>query len=72
MHSIHLNVLDFLKELGHKEDHLVVCSPKDTLRTIIKKFAQHGMHQIYIVDDKGHPISVVTLKDILSVVMSLK
>jgi len=40
-----------------------------TLDTVIKKIVENNIHRVYVVDDQGKPVSVVTLHDILRTIV---
>jgi hypothetical protein len=40
---------------------LVSCSPQATLRQVCDIFVLHGVHRVYIVDDRKRPLGVVTM-----------
>jgi len=46
----------------------IVCSKESTLSSVIKQFAETQVHRIYIVDEKFHPIGVVSLTDVMKIV----
>ncbi len=46
---------------------LITCRPKTKLGDVIQAILDATIHRIYVVDDAGHPISVITLTDILRV-----
>lgn len=43
----------------------VVVTEKDTLRKVISKLAACRVHRVYVIDERRHPLAVVSLKDIL-------
>lgn len=44
---------------------LVTCTPQDTFATIIDKIVEHHLHRVYVVNDQGQAVGVVTLTDLL-------
>ena len=40
---------------------LVSCGPQATLRQVCDTFVLHGVHRVYIVDDRKRPLGVVTM-----------
>lgn len=48
----------------------VVCTPEDTLATLIDKMAQERVHRIFVLDADKKPLSVISLRDILKVMHS--
>lgn len=47
------------------ENSAVICKPSDTLETVIKTLVFSRIHRIYVVDDDGKPLRVVSLSNIL-------
>lgn len=41
---------------------LIVCSPTDTIRSVLTKLSTSHVHRLYVVDDAQKPISVISLK----------
>jgi CBS domain-containing protein len=48
-----------------KETAAVTCSPDDTLHDVIKSLVQSRIHRVYVVNAKGEPMRVVSLRNIL-------
>jgi hypothetical protein len=46
---------------------LVHCSPQATLRQVLDKFVFHGVHRVYIVDERMRPLGVVTMSGALTI-----
>ncbi|KAL3155291.1 hypothetical protein ABBQ32_013075 [Trebouxia sp. C0010 RCD-2024] len=44
---------------------LVTCTPQDTFSTIIDSIVEHHLHRVYVVNDQGQAVGVVTLTDLL-------
>ncbi|KAL0030536.1 hypothetical protein WJX79_002975 [Trebouxia sp. C0005] len=44
---------------------LVTCTPQDTFSTIIDRIVEHHLHRVYVVNDRGQAVGVVTLTDLL-------
>ena len=63
-------VLDFVSHV--RQDSVsdmaaaVVCTSKDTLGHVIGRLAACKVHRLYVVDERRHPVAVISLKDILS------
>lgn len=43
----------------------VSCSPGSTLETVTLQMAMFGVHRVYVVDEKRHPVGVITAFDVL-------
>jgi len=50
---------------GHRPRSVQTVSVDDTLETVLVKLAEHKIHRVFIVDEKHHPIGIITIKDIL-------
>eukprot|EP00026_Physarum_polycephalum_P011375 Phypoly_transcript_11594.p1 GENE.Phypoly_transcript_11594~~Phypoly_transcript_11594.p1 ORF type:complete len:354 (+),score=33.19 Phypoly_transcript_11594:11-1072(+) len=48
----------------------VVCTPEDTLATMLDKMAQEKVYRVFVIDENKKPVSVVSLRDILKVMHS--
>jgi CBS domain-containing protein len=48
----------------------VICTPEDTLGTILEKMAQERIYRVFVLDPEKRPISVVSLRDILKLMHS--
>jgi CBS domain-containing protein len=46
---------------------LVSCRPETTLREVLNVVVENGVHRVFIEDNLGHILGVVTLTDILQV-----
>jgi len=64
-----LPVSDFLKEMPRKKP--VTCHKEDSLIDIVKKMAEDEVHRVYVTDDKGVAISVITATDVLESILAL-
>ena len=47
------------------ENSAITCSPDDTLEEIIRRMVASRIHRIYVVDEKNHPIRVISLRNVL-------
>jgi len=43
----------------------VTCQPHNKLGDVLDMTARTGVHRVYVVDDKNHPVRAITLTDIL-------
>jgi CBS domain-containing protein len=50
---------------------LITCSPTATLMDVIDKLAEAEVYRLYVVNEDGEPIAVITLTDIINAVMLL-
>jgi len=66
-----IEVLSSERTIQHSQ-YPVVCRDTDTLDSIIEILIGFGIHRIYIVDDSGKPIGVVSLIDIITNILSLE
>jgi len=48
-----------------KDAPIITCSSTDTLETVVEKVSSNHVHRIYVVDESGKPLRVITLTDIL-------
>lgn len=48
----------------------VTCSPHSTLAQALGKMEKTGVHRIFVVDDSGHPLNVITVTSILQLFAS--
>jgi len=49
---------------------MIFCKNESTIEEVIDRLAFMRIHRIYVVDEKGKPINVITLGDILSIFSS--
>eukprot|EP01108_Squamamoeba_japonica_P003567 TRINITY_DN2874_c0_g1_i1.p2 TRINITY_DN2874_c0_g1~~TRINITY_DN2874_c0_g1_i1.p2 ORF type:complete len:207 (-),score=132.58 TRINITY_DN2874_c0_g1_i1:62-682(-) len=72
--SFSLPLLSFLKSVRAKmmapEDYLVTVKLSSTVGSLLKKFAENHVDRIYVVDDDGKPIGVVSNAELLRVLKS--
>jgi CBS domain-containing protein len=65
------NVEEFLK-LGPKKEKAfgkpVCCKPSALFGDIVGEIVSTATHRIYVVDDMGNPIGVISLGDILEAI----
>ena len=52
--------------IAHPSIH---AKPTDSLSTVIARMATSRIHRIFVVDDGGKPVGVVSLTDVLSVLV---
>ncbi len=48
-----------------KELPLLSLKPSSTFGQLLETMATQGLHRLYITDDEGKPVSIVTLTDVL-------
>lgn len=60
------------EEVRKRPRHLVVATEEETIGDIIRKLADNHIHRIYVVNSlrEKHPIGVVSLKDVLTEIIS--
>jgi len=70
---VKLPVLEFLKQISGdgKVPGVVCCTLEETLKDAISKMIQQRLHQVWIVDDSGKSIGVVSLTHIIKLFFSL-
>jgi len=70
---VKLPVLEFLKQISGdgKVPGVVCCTLEETLKDAISKMIQQRLHQVWIVDDSGKSIGVVSLTQIIKLFFSL-
>eukprot|EP01114_Cavostelium_apophysatum_P017569 TRINITY_DN5256_c0_g1_i1.p1 TRINITY_DN5256_c0_g1~~TRINITY_DN5256_c0_g1_i1.p1 ORF type:complete len:309 (+),score=47.55 TRINITY_DN5256_c0_g1_i1:135-1061(+) len=56
-----------LLHMGPQKLPAVTCTPNTNLGELLDKFAQYGVHRIYVVSPDHKPINVITLTDVLNV-----
>ena len=44
------------------------CGPDATLREVLQLFVFHGVHRVYIVDERMRPLGVITMSDVLQLI----
>jgi 5'-AMP-activated protein kinase regulatory gamma subunit len=64
--NLGLTVGEFLELVPRRP--LVTCSPIATVEEVIDKFAQEGVHRLYIVEDDMRPLAVITLTDLMNAI----
>jgi CBS domain-containing protein len=47
----------------------VTCTPDESLAAVLDKLVSHHIHRCYVVDERGRPLGVVTMTDVLRVVV---
>eukprot|EP00055_Hartaetosiga_balthica_P005373 m.15649 g.15649 ORF g.15649 m.15649 type:complete len:462 (+) comp4506_c0_seq1:36-1421(+) len=47
------------------EHSAITCKPSDKLQTIISQLVRSRIHRIYVIDEKGCPLRVVSLRNVL-------
>jgi len=70
---VKLPVLEFLKQISGdgKVPGVVCCTLEETLKDAISKVIEQRLHQVWIVDDSGKSIGVVSLTQIIKLFFSL-
>jgi len=64
-----LPILDFLsKQRGGDLSLTAICKPDDVLGDVVKKIVEHHFHRLWVVDNQGHPVGVVSLTDVCGVI----
>jgi len=67
-------VSKFLADMRADSDDImnpaISCSANDTLDKVIGKLCTSRIHRVYLVDDKGQLVSVVSLSDVIGVFVS--
>jgi len=63
--KLELPIKDYLSE--RRRLPLVVCGPEDTIGEVVRLLAEKRVHRVYVIDDIGKPINVVTLTSIMKV-----
>jgi len=64
--SINITLKDFLHQKPDtKEESTIVVTKQTTAHQVITKFTTSGVHRIFVVDEKGHPIGIISLGDII-------
>jgi len=49
---------------------LVTCTPTSTLREVLEMLVQRGKHRVYVCDEKGRAVGVVTPTDVLRAIIT--
>ena len=62
-----LPILDFLKITRGYPVEPVICTPEDTLRSVIESILKAKVHRAWVVNKDGQPVGVVALSDIIGV-----
>jgi len=57
--KIRLPVMEFIS----KQKEVLTCKPNWTLKSVVEKLAETGVHRLWIIDDNKKPIGVVSLTD---------
>eukprot|EP01097_Dermamoeba_algensis_P005120 TRINITY_DN325_c0_g1_i3.p1 TRINITY_DN325_c0_g1~~TRINITY_DN325_c0_g1_i3.p1 ORF type:complete len:186 (+),score=48.40 TRINITY_DN325_c0_g1_i3:623-1180(+) len=68
-------VLDLVKIVRNAEDlnaHVPVftCRKEDSFHDLLNRMALPRLHKIYLTDDQLHPLSVITVKDVIEVALT--
>jgi len=50
---------------------IVSCTPSSQLNDVIQTLVENKTHRIFVLDDEGHPIGVITLTDIMDIIVGL-
>jgi len=66
--TLQMSVRDFLTQTNQKEQ--VTCVPDSTLSEVMKSLVDNQVHRVWVVDQGGKPIGVVTLTDIIRLFLS--
>jgi CBS domain-containing protein len=71
---LYQNVKTFLQKSkendGAKPEKIVSATRDSTAETVLKDLHEYKIHRIYVVDDHKKPIGVISIKDILSEIIS--
>jgi CBS domain-containing protein len=74
LQDLHNTVRHFLniesvnkKRKGHRP---IVALVEDTLGEAIEQAEEYQIHRLYVVDDAGHPIAVLSLSDMIDLLIS--
>jgi len=65
-----LSVREFLLRIYGFTKPPVICRNKDTVETVMLKFACYGVHRVYIVNEDFTPTGVITTTDIIKFLQS--
>ena len=67
-----------LGKVGGKHDHIVpgaevgqslkVCTLKSTLLAVLRNLAKNKLHRLWVVDDAGKPLGVISCTDIMNLI----
>lgn len=62
------SICDYLAAVRTRrvDRRLVTCVPTDTLETALRLLTNNNIHHLYVVDDDGAPVGMITGTDILS------
>jgi len=63
--KIRSHVFAVLEDHNSKYPLVIKCRPYHTFGFIIRMFAYYRVHRIYVVDDRGTPLGIITLTDVL-------
>lgn len=47
---------------------MVTVTPASTFEKVLELLVSKGLHRVYVVDESGHAISIITLTDVLRAV----
>jgi len=65
---IRLPVADFVHSL-HENNEDFACKATDTIQSVIVRVLSHQLHRVWVLDDRNHPIGVVTLTDLCALLL---
>jgi len=69
---VKLPVLEFLKQTqGDRKEGVITCTLEETVKEAMRKITQFEVHQVWIADESGKPIGVITLSNIIELFFSL-
>ena len=66
--TMQLPVKDFLEMGQNLVKSPVVCQYGEVLSSVIKKIGSNHVHRIYVVDNEGKPIGVISTTDIMKII----
>lgn len=64
-----VNIRKIVGKTGRAYPAVITCSENTPIRIIIGKLSESHRHRVFMVDDKGYPIGVVSVSDILSLLV---
>lgn len=63
--KLELPIREFLSK--RQKLPLVVCGPEETVKEVIRLLAEKRVHRLYVIDDSGKPMNVITLTTVMKV-----
>lgn len=64
-----LSVRDFTNTISESQGRQILpitCNLQSTLGDVIESLASKSVHRVYVVDDEGEVVGVITLRDVIS------